>query len=785
MSRAGWRAALMSPVGLPRASGRRHSGGAPVLVWACYAVLGAVLLGYFVWLLVSPTGGFSVPVDGWLVDGVDVSGGLLCLVRAFSRRGQERVTIIVLAASLFAWGFGDIALTIQSLGGATPPAPPSVPDVFYLLFYPLAYVAVLMFLRKELRGLSLASWFDGIVASLGAGAVCAMFAFHRILETAGGSTLSVAIDLAYPVGDLLLLTLVVGGTHLLPRHRRAPWAMLAAGMALNVVGDTFNLFGSTSFGASRAATVVNSIAWPAAIVAMSMAVWVRPRSKGPVVKRQVGSVLPALAATAALGILVAGTVRHPGAVAVGLAAATLVVTGVRVGLTMWELRKLTEQRRLESITDSLTGLGNRRHLFQVLDDFFDQQRSSASEDKRQLAFLFMDLNHFKEINDSFGHPAGDLLLEHLGARFMASLRPNDTPVRLGGDEFAVVLMDADATEAASVAQRLMQCLEEPFELGTLSASVSASIGVALAPQDATESAALFWSADVAMYRAKVAGKAVAFYDPVLDDDDQWSLVEDLRKGLEEGQLVLHYQPQLNLQSDRIVAVEALVRWLHPKHGLVPPLKFIPLAEEAGLMGRLTEWVIDEALHQCASWLAEGDEVSVSVNISASNLLSSGFAGVVDELLRRHAVPARLLVLEITETTVISDFDGSKVVIDDLLALGIEVSIDDFGAGFTSLAHLSGLSVRELKLDRVFITGLGGGGRERDLQLVRSTVELAHALGLRVVAEGIEDAATLELLSNLGCDLAQGYFISRPKPAADVPFGRAPADVSTLGVALPG
>jgi diguanylate cyclase (GGDEF)-like protein len=755
------------------------------LVWACYAVLGAVLLGYFVRLLATPKAGYSVPIDGWLVDGIDVSGALLCLVRAFSRRGQERVMIIVLAGALFSWGFGDIALTVQSLGGATPPAPPSVPDVFYLLFYPVAYVAVLMFLRKEVRGLSLASWLDGFVASLGAGAVCAMFAFHRILQTAGGNTLSVATNLAYPVGDLLLLTLIVGGTHLLPRHRRAPWAMLAAGMTLNVVGDTFNLFGSTSFGASSTANVVNGIAWPAAIVVMSMSVWVRPRSKGPVVKRQAGSLLPALAATAALGILVAGTVRHPGAVAVGLAAATLVVTGVRVGLTMWELRKLTEQRRLESITDSLTGLGNRRHLFQVLDDFFDQQRSSALEDRRQLAFLFMDLNHFKEINDSFGHPAGDLLLEHLGARFMASLRPIDTPVRLGGDEFAVVLMDADATEAALVAQRLMDCLEEPFELGALSASVSASIGVSLAPNDSAESAGLFWCADVAMYRAKVAGKAVAFYDPVLDDDDQWTLVEDLRKGLEEGELVLHYQPQLSLQSDQIVAVEALVRWMHPKHGLVPPLKFIPLAEEAGLMGRLTEWVVDEALRQCASWLALGDEVSVSVNISESNLLSSGFAGVVDELLRRHGVPARLLVLEITETTVISDFDGSKVVIDDLLALGIEVSIDDFGAGFTSLAHLSGLSVRELKLDRVFITGLGGGGRERDLQLVRSTVELAHALGLRVVAEGIEDAATLELLSNLGCDLAQGYFICRPKPAADVPFRRASADVAPAGVALPG
>jgi len=657
--------------------------------------------------------------------------------------------------------------------------------VFYLSFYPLAYVAVLLYLRNEVRGLSLASWLDGIVASLGAAAVCAMFAFHRILLTAGGSALGVATDIAYPIGDLLLLTLIVGGTHLLPHNRRAPWAMLATGMVLNVVGDTFNLFGSTSFGMSRVASVVNGIAWPSAILLMSMSVWLRPQGKSPVAERQIGSLLPALAATAALGILLAGTVRHPGAIAVGLATATLVVAGVRVTLTLWELRVLTEQRRLESITDSLTGLGNRRHLFQVLDEFFAQERSSPPEDRRQLAFLFMDLNHFKEINDSFGHPAGDLLLEHLGARFRAFLRAIDTPVRLGGDEFAVVLMDADASEAASVAQRLLDCLEEPFELGALRASVSGSIGVALAPNDATESAALFCCADVAMYRAKMAGKAFAFYDPVLGDDDQWSLVEDLRKGLEEGELVLHYQPQLDLQSDQIVAVEALVRWVHPKHGLVAPLKFIPLAEEAGLMGRLTEWVIDEALRQCASWLARGNEVSVSVNISASNLLSSGFAGLVDELLKRHAVPARLLVLEITETTVISDFDASKVVIDDLLALGIEVSIDDFGAGFTSLAHLSGLPVRELKLDRVFIAGLAGGGRERDLQLVRSTVELAHALGLRVVAEGIEDAPTLELLSNLGCDLAQGYYICRPKPAAELSFERASADVSVASVGSSG
>ena len=464
-------------------------GGAPVLVWACYAVLVAVLLGYFVWLVVSPNDTFSVPIDGWLVDGIDVSGGVLCLVRAFSRRGQDRV---------HGNRPGRLAVRLGLRGHCTYGPVPGRGDA------PRSAVGtrrVLPFvLPARLRGTWSCSsakrcegsaWLAGSTASWrrsGLRRSARMFAFHRILLTAGGSAASVATSLAYPLGDLLLLTLIVGGTHLLPRHRRAPWAMLATGMALNVVGDTFNLFGSTSFGMSRFANVTNSIAWPSAILVISMAVWVRPRKNAVVVQRQIGSLLPALAATAALGILIAGTVRHPGPVAVGLATATLVVAGVRVGLTMWELRKLTEQRRMESITDSLTGLGNRRHLFQVLDQFFEEQRSSALEDKRQLAFLFMDLNHFKEINDSFGHPAGDLLLEHLGARFMASLRVIDTPVRLGGDEFAVVLMDADATEAASVAQRLMDCLEEPFELGSLSASVSASIGVALAPNDATESA---------------------------------------------------------------------------------------------------------------------------------------------------------------------------------------------------------------------------------------------------------------------------------------------------------
>jgi EAL domain-containing protein (putative c-di-GMP-specific phosphodiesterase class I) len=262
------------------------------------------------------------------------------------------------------------------------------------------------------------------------------------------------------------------------------------------------------------------------------------------------------------------------------------------------------------------------------------------------------------------------------------------------------------------------------------------------------------------------------------------VLEELRTAVTQGQLVLHYQPQLDLGAGEILTVEALVRWQHPRLGLIPPLKFLPLAEEAGLMGALTTWVLSNALWQCAAWRASGCEISVAVNVSATNLIDPGFAELVGELLVSYNLPGDALVIELTETTVISDFERSKLVIDELRELGLIVSIDDFGAGFTSLAHLSSLAVRELKLDRVFITGLGTGEkRDRDLQLVQATIDLGHAMGLRVVAEGIEDRATLELLSELGCDIAQGYYISKPRPAEELSF-RAHTDPPALAPLAP-
>jgi diguanylate cyclase len=311
---------------------------------------------------------------------------------------------------------------------------------------------------------------------------------------------------------------------------------------------------------------------------------------------------------------------------------------------------------------------------------------------------------------------------------------------------------------------------EPFFLHKMSASVGASIGIALAPQDATEGTGLMWCADTAMYRAKLGNIPHVFYDQGIDGgEQQLNLVEELRDAVEEGKFVLHYQPQLDLRTGEVRAVEALIRWPHPRLGLVPPLKFIPLAEDAGLMWALTTWVLGEAMAQCAAWRSTGRMLRVSVNVTTTNLLQEGFTDLVVNLLQQNGLPGGALVIEITETSIILDFARSKAVIEELRDLDIIVSIDDFGAGFTSLAYLSSLAVGELKLDRTFISGLSGDGKERDLGLVRATIQLGHDMHLRVVAEGIEDVATLDLLSELGCDLAQGYYISRPMPANKLAF----------------
>jgi diguanylate cyclase len=746
--------------------------------WVVFGLLGALLLAYLASLVLRPAGETWTWLDGWCVAGFEVVGSLICVTRGLVGR-PGRTAALLLGLGVLSWSLGDVVLTFESLGGKTVPVP-SWADLCYLGFYPLAYVGVVLFMRGQIRRLTVDSWLDALVAGLGAAALCSAFAFHSIAHAAGSGSLATATNLAYPIGDVLLLGLAVGGTAVMTGRRLGPWMLIAMGIAVNATGDTFNLLRSTS----RVGSLFNAIAWPSAILLIAVALWLRPRPSNPLASgKDTGFLLPNAAAAAALVILLVGNLHHVGDVALGLATATLVTVGGRLFLSVRGIRRLSQERHRQAVTDELTGLGNRRHLFRVLDSFFGACRAEATPHRR-IAFLFVDLDNFKEINDSFGHAVGDELLRQLGARLAAVLRSSDLLVRLGGDEFAVALVDCDSDYALGVAERLTGSLVEPFVLDVVTTRISASIGIATAPKDATDSAALVWSADTAMYRAKLSGAPFALYQPDLDEvGNRVQLVEELKSAIEDDQLVLHYQPQLDLRTGQIVSVEALLRWEHPRLGLIPPLTFLPLAEEAGLMRSVTGWVLKHSLAQCARWRHAANPVAVAVNVSVSDLLDQGFAQQIGDLLETTDLPPHAVVLELTETSIISEFEGVRSAIERLGRMGLMVSIDDFGAGFTSLAYLSKLAVGELKLDRTFIANLATKQGERDFELVRSTIDLGHALGLRVVAEGIEDRGSLDLLLDLGCDLAQGYFIGLPEAAEHldfrfVPVGERPSIVPT-------
>lgn len=728
---------------------------------ALYGLLGALTLAYVAVLVVHPSAVAWTWFSGWGVAVLEAAAAGLCLSRGLSRRA-DRTPTLLLGAALGAWALGQALSTLETTAGQGA-VTPSWADLGFLAFYPLAYVATVSMLQRGLGRLARPNWLDGAIAGLGAAALSAAFAFHRIIDLVGGTPVVTTIHLMYPIGDLILLALTFAGTVLLTGRWTRSWQVLALGLAVIVAGDTFNLFNASGT-MSQLASVIKPAAWPVGVTLMSLSVWMAPqRVDRLAAERASGMGIPVVAAVVSLALLALGNAHPISPVAMALAIATLVVAGGRFTLSAHRLRLMTEERHRQANTDELTGLANRRHLDYVLDCFFDDAVVEGLA-PRTLAFLFVDLNRFKEINDSFGHPAGDEVLRQLGPRLAEVVGPRGTVARVGGDEFAVALPDADRVDAERLAEELVAAIAQPISVQRVTASVGASVGIAMVPDDAQESNALRWCGDVAMYRAKVGKAPYVFFDQALDgDESQIRVVEELARAIDEGALVLHYQPQLDLASGKVEAVEALVRWPHPRFGMIAPLKFLPLAEESGLIGPLTTWVLDEAVREAARWRARGTELAVAVNVSATTLLEPGFVDEVASTLARHGLPGHDLVVEITESTVIADFERSRAVIEALHGLEVVVSIDDFGAGVTSLAYLASLEVGELKLDRSFITGLGDPERGRDLELVRATINLGHEMGMRVVAEGIEDVTTLERLADLGCDIAQGYYISRPAP----------------------
>ena len=427
------------------------------------------------------------------------------------------------------------------------------------------------------------------------------------------------------------------------------------------------------------------------------------------------------------------------------------------------LRHQSEENHHQARHDALTELPNRSYFYEQVEALLAGPRAPAST-----AVMVMDLDRFKEVNDTLGHHAGDLLLQAAARRIRRAVRDSDRVARLGGDEFAVLLPDADAEAAARVAERVQRALQERFTVSGAGVDIEASIGISLHPEHAPDVATLLQRADLAMYKAKESHVGHALYSPELDHGhpSQLSLLGELRQAIEREELVLHYQPKAAVSTGEVTQVEALVRWQRPEHGMVPPAEFIPLAEHTGLIRQISAYVLDAALRQLKVWLDAGLDMTVAVNLSARNLVEPDLPARIADLLLRRGVPAERLLIEITESTIMADPERAIGVLAGLRAMGIKLAVDDFGVGYSSLSYLKRLPVDEIKIDRSFVAAMDS--QDEDAFIVRSTIDLARNLGLHVVAEGVETREVWIELGELGCDYAQGWYLGRPMPAAELP-----------------
>ncbi len=461
---------------------------------------------------------------------------------------------------------------------------------------------------------------------------------------------------------------------------------------------------------------------------------------------------------ASLDMLIsAATVRDAAGRPTGAVGAAVDITG----------RKRTEERiKHLAHHDQLTGLPNRV----LLQDRLRQALALAQRGGSQVGVMLLDLDSFKDLNDTLGHPAGDWLLRAVAERLAAAVRPSDTLARLGGDEFAVVQPGLEGPEgAAALAQRLIDTLAAPFALEAQEVHVSASVGVAVFPEDSEHADGLVRKADLALYRAKQEGRGRSrFFEPMMDAEVQarQRLERELRRALERNEFVLHYQPQVNLRSDRVDSVEVLVRWQHPERGLVLPSEFIPAAEASGLIRPLGAWVLGEACRQARAWQDAGLELVMAVNFSPAQLRHDGVLSEIDAALRASGLDPRWLELEITENLFLEHTDGAtERTLRGLAARGIQLALDDFGTGYSSLASLKCLPVTKIKIDRSFVRDITRD--PEDAAVVQAIVSLGHALGKRVVAEGVENEAQLAFLRRLGCDAAQGFLLAPPEAAVEI------------------
>jgi diguanylate cyclase (GGDEF)-like protein len=716
------------------------------LMWLC-------LLAYVVGLVFHGPH-FEPLVDVWLGVLTQVVPAALCW-SALPRAGPRRLEIACLAVGMTSFTIGNAVFVVAASHDVALPFP-STGDVGFLCFYPLALAAIAVAVRREHRTVRAAVWLDSMLGGLAAAAVLAVV-LNRVFDQAQGSFIEVAVTLAYPMFDLLLVAAVVGIAALHGLHLQRHWLPMLAGLAFLATADIiFALRVSTD--SYTVGTPMDAL-WAVGLALMS--IWAGPaaRERATDVKQSVALAVPALATAASLAVLVTATRTHLTVLAVSLATLTVIATGGRTQMAFRQLRRLADLRR-QATTDDLTGLPNRRA-------FYAHVHAQLAVPGARQAMLLLDLDKFKEVNDSLGHHVGDQLLVQAGVSLAAQLRDDDMLARLGGDEFAVLLTGTTREQAVAVAVKLRAALTEPFTLEGIALRTDVSIGISLAPEHGTDLSLLLRRADIAMYKAKKSREGHQVYSRADDSAGEGRLrtTQELRTALSEGQLTLHYQPKVHLDTGQVSGVEALVRWDHPTRGLLYPDSFLDLVEEAGLMGRMTQLVLEQAMDQAMAWQRRGRPLTVAVNLSASSLVDTDLPEQVHRLLETRRLPPSALQLEITEEFLMADRDRARSILTRLRDNGVQIAVDDFGTGYSSLAYLRELPIDELKLDRSFVFPMADDARAA--ALVFSTIGLAHSLGLRMVAEGVENAAAMSELTRNGCDQAQGFHLCRPIPAAEL------------------
>ena len=734
-------------------------------------LLQAVLLGVIAGFVVTTIPGVRAqPGFSWWMDGIwqnlaYAAAAALCVVR-IPAGSPDRTAWRIVALGLLSFGLSNTYY--QWFVRPLDPMPfPSLSDALWLAFYPCIYIGLVLLMRPKVAGLPLGLALDGVVVGLGAATIGAAAAIPRVVARPDGRIAHTVVTAIYPVGDLLLLALVVFAVSLY--HWRPPTAMWWLAGSLLVFGCVDSIY---VIRAARGMYEPGGWLDAAWVIATTLIALAPGRHQHRAVSRRPPTwaplAAPLLAGGAAISVLAAASYIPMAPVASWMAVATLLAALGRLAVAFFEARHAGEDAH-QARTDELTALLNRRGFYERAPDILSGGGVHGTEQGSSCALLLLDLDNFKDINDSLGHAAGDDLLRSVAARLTAALNEDDLLARLGGDEFAVLLSHADPDEAQRTAAALIAALDEGVELEGVEVHTDASIGIAVTSAHGRDLGTLLRYADIAMYRAKHANVSYMVYSTDRQSAGttraRMELLAQLRRAIESSELAVHYQPKILLRTGAIAGAEALVRWPHPSLGLLYPDQFLPLARRSSLMHALTEFVVQRALDDASLWRAGGCPVPVSVNLSPPTFADRDLATRIADALERHHLTSADLTVEITEEFVLGNLERARAVLDEISVLGVRISIDDFGSGYSALSYLRELPVDEVKLDRSFVAPMT---QDADAAaIVSAVIDLSHTLGLTTVAEGVETADTVAALQACGCDAAQGNYYSPPVSATEL------------------